>query len=137
MGFFDGINSYEDYKYVMADTSFLYVGVKYSYAEILENEEIPFKLRTITERYLLPETDPETTLESELYYMQPIGILYKTLLQLKCKVKFSRKKQNGSFETVSVKLEEFVSMSVDEKKKKQILIQELAVSKLSLMMFSV
>lgn len=137
MGFFDGMDSYEDYKYVMADTSFIYLGVKYTFGEMIETEEIPFKIRTITERYLLPETDPETTLESELYYLNAKGILYKTLLQLKCKIKFSRKKSNGKFETVSMKLEEFVSIPVEEKKKQQILIQELAISKLSMMMFSV
>lgn len=137
MGFFDGMDSYEDYKYVMADTSFIYLGVKYTFGEMIETEEIPFKIRTITERYLLPETDPETTLESELYYLNAQGILYKTLLQLKCKIKFSRKKSNGKFETVSMKLEEFVSIPVEEKKKQQILIQELAISKLSMMMFSV
>lgn len=137
MGFFDGMDSYEDYKYVMADTAFVYLGVKYTFGEMIESEEIPFKIRTITERYLLPETDPETTLESELYYLSAKGILYKTLLQLKCKVKFSKKKSNGKFETVSMKLEDFVSISIDEKKRQQILIQELAISKLSMMMFSV
>ena len=28
--------SYEDYKYVMADTAFVYVGAKYTYEELLE-----------------------------------------------------------------------------------------------------
>ena len=60
---------YEDYKYVMQDTAFLYIGGKYTYLEILENEEIPFKFRTIVERYLIPEIGGETSLESDLYHM--------------------------------------------------------------------
>ena len=39
--------SYEDYKYVMLDTAFLYLGAKYNYGEIIENEDIPFKFRAV------------------------------------------------------------------------------------------
>lgn len=133
----DTTYSYEDYKYVMADTSFLYLGVRYRFEELIEVSEIPFKFRTIVERYLLPETDLETTLESELYYMKPNGIMFKTFRQLKCKVKFSRKKADGKFETTVMKIEDFAAIPADVKQLNQILIQELAISKLALMVFSV
>jgi len=51
---------YEDYKYVMMDTAFLYLGAKYSYGEIFENDEVPFKFRTIVERYIVPEIGVES-----------------------------------------------------------------------------
>ena len=44
---------YEDYKYVMQDAGNLYIGAKYSYEELLEQEMIPFKLKTILIRYVL------------------------------------------------------------------------------------
>ena len=46
---------YEDKKYSMQDTGHLYIGVKYTFEELLEEENILFKFRLIAERYLLPE----------------------------------------------------------------------------------
>ncbi len=82
--------SYEDYKYVMVDTGNVYLGAKYTYGEILQNEDVPFKIRTIVERYILPQADAETTLESEFYYMAQDSLTYRTYRQLKVKVKCSR-----------------------------------------------
>lgn len=82
--------SYEDYKYVMADVGNVYLGAKYTYGELLQNEDVPFKIRAIVERYILPETDAETTMESDFYYMTPGSFVCKTYKQLKVKVKCSR-----------------------------------------------
>ncbi|MBQ6695326.1 MAG: hypothetical protein IJN16_01330 [Lachnospiraceae bacterium] len=138
---------YEDYKYVMLDTAFLYLGAKYSYQEIVENEEIPFKLRTIVERYIIPEMGGETTLESDLYYMQEKDFTYRTLMQLKAKVKVSRLvtkkgflglgKPKRVYETVMIPLAEFAKLSKEQKEKDGIFIQELVINKLSLMAFAV
>ena len=89
--------SYEDYKYVMLDTAFLYLGAKYNYGEIIENEDIPFKFRAIIEHYILPEMDAETTLESHFYFMDKKEFSYKTYQQLKIKVKVSRLVTKRSF----------------------------------------
>ena len=138
---------YEDYKYVMLDTAFLYLGAKYSYQEIVENEEIPFKLRTIVERYIIPEMGGETTLESDLYYMQEKDFTYRTLMQLKAKVKVSRLvtkkgflglgKPKRVYETVMIPLAVFAMLSKEQKEKDGIFIQELVINKLSLMAFAV
>ena len=52
---------YEDYKYSMQDTARLYVGAKYTFRELLDEDEISFKFRLIMERYILPEADREDT----------------------------------------------------------------------------
>ena len=57
---------YEDYKYSMQDTSRVYVGCKYTFAELLEAEEVMFKFRMIVQKYIAPEYDPEDTLETTL-----------------------------------------------------------------------
>ena len=136
---------YEDYKYVMMDTAFMYLGAKYSYGEVFENDEVPFKFRTIVERYLIPEIGVETTLESDLYYMKEKDFTYRTYRQLKTKVKFSRivtkkrllGKTERVYETVIIPLAEFANMSKEEKERDGIFIQELVINKLALMSFAV
>ena len=138
---------YEDYKYVMTDTAFLYIGSKYSYQEIWENEDIPFKFRTIVERYLIPEIGAETTLESDLYYMTEKDFTCRTYMQLKAKVKVSRLvtkkgflglgKPKRVYQTVMIPLAQFVKLTKEEKEKDGIFIQELSINKLALMAFAV
>lgn len=136
---------YEDFKYVMLDTAFLYLGAKYSYGEMLENEDIPFKFRATIERYILPEMDPETTLESHFYHMDNKEFSYKTFRQLKIKVKVSRLVEKKGFLGLGKKkrvyvselipLDKFVVMSKEEKERNGIMIQEIVVNKLAMMGF--
>ena len=70
-----------DFKYFMQDTGSLYLGAKYTYQEILEDEMVTFKFKSIVEHYLLKDTDPETTLESQFYYMTPEQFSCKTFLK--------------------------------------------------------
>ena len=138
---------YEDYKYVMLDTAYLYLGAKYSYGELMENEDIPFKLHTIFERYILPEMDAETTLESHFYFMDKKEFSFKTYQQLKIKVKVSKLvtkkpflgigKPKRVYRAEVIPLAQFVEMSKAEKERDGILIQEIVISKLALMSFVV
>lgn len=138
---------YEDYKYVMQDTAYLYLGAKYSYGEIVENEEIPFKFRTIVERYLIPEMGAETVLESDLYYMMSKDFSCRTYIQLKAKVKVSRLvlkrgflgKGSGKriYQTTMIPLADFAKMSKEEKEHDGIFVQELVLNKLALAAFTV
>lgn len=81
------VTQYEDFKYVMQDTGSIYVGAKYAYEELLEAEAVPFKLKAILTHYILKEASPQTTLESEFYYLEPGTFLYETWKQLKVRVK--------------------------------------------------
>ena len=78
---------YEDYKYSVQDTARIYVGCKYTFGEFLEEEEIQFKFRLVMQKYILPEADPEDTLESHLYYLAPDSFLVKIYRQMKARVK--------------------------------------------------
>ncbi len=136
---------YEDYKYVMMDTGYLYIGSKYSYGELMETETVPFKFLTVIERYLLPDMNPDTTIEAHLYYMKPEDFACRTFLQLKAKVKINRLtvkknllgRKEQLYKTEVIPLQEFVKMSPDEKERQGIFIQELIISKLGLMTFMV
>lgn len=134
---------YEDYKYCMQDTSKLYIGCKYTFGEMLENEEIMFKFRLIVERYLLPEIDMEDTLESHLYYLTDKSLAAKIYKQMKARIKIDiiEEKKNLFGKTKKeyvnkiVTIDELVAMSPKEKEAKGVVVQELGVSKLALLSF--
>ncbi len=139
--------SYEDYKYVMVDTGNVYLGAKYTYGELLQNEDVPFKIRAIVERYILPQSDIETTLESEFYYMTQDSFIYRTFRQLKVKLKcsrivekkklFSKGKKNRCYVTEVMGLDEFTAMAPAQKQAQGIVVQEIVVNKLAMMVFTV
>lgn len=138
------MTQYQDYKYMMQDVGTLYLGAKYTYRDLIEVEEIPFKLKMLVERHVKPTVDAETTLESHLYYMDASSFLYQIYCQLKVKVKynyittqktiFGKKKECYKLKTS--KIEEFVRIPAAEKERQGIVIQEISMSKMSLMTFS-
>lgn len=134
-----------DFKYFMQDTGNIYLGAKFSYAEILGQEMVTFKYKGIVEHYIFKDTDPETTLESQLYYMTSDQYSYKTYMQLKAKVKVSMMVQKRTlfgkpkmvYDNRVVKLDELVSMNLAKKKQSGLIVQELILSKLAIMAFSI
>ena len=82
---------YENYKYSLQDTAKVYIGAKYTFAELLEQDEVAFKFRLIVERYILAEkeVDPEDTLETHLYYLKPDSFLVKIYDRIKARVKIN------------------------------------------------
>lgn len=78
-----------DYKYFMQDTGSIYLGAKQSYAEIMQDEMVNFKYKSIVEHYIFKDTDPETTLESHFYYMTKEQFSCRTYEQLRVKLKVS------------------------------------------------
>lgn len=135
----------KDYKYFMQDTGSVYLGAKLSYTEILQDEMVNFKYKSIVEHYILKDTNPETTLESHFYYMTKEQFSYRTYEQLRAKVKVSileekkslfGKKKTG-YTTKLMPIAAFADINLAQKKAKGVVIQELALSKLALMSFSV
>ena len=138
------MTSYEAYKYTMQTISYVYIGAKFTYGELLENEDINFKFKAVVERYILPESTPDTTLESELYYLTEDSFIYKTYQQLRLSVKVNvlrdkkrlfRKPVREYTEEIW-KLKDLVKMPVEEKEKAGVVIQELIISKTALLGFA-
>lgn len=129
-----------DYKYIMQELSTLYIGAKYTYEELIAEEEVPFKVKKMINTYVKPELEGEDlSIESHFYYMDGSGFAYQTFLQLKTKVRFSilekkGKKQEASYVTKVMKLQDFIKMTPQEKEDKGVLIQEIGMSKLAMMM---
>ncbi|MCM1325389.1 MAG: hypothetical protein NC094_02065 [Bacteroidales bacterium] len=135
--------TYEDYKYSMQDVSNLYIGAKYTFGELLAQEDILFKFRLIVERYIMPEADREDTLESHLYYLDKNSFLVQIYKQLKARIKVNlieeKKTLSGGkkkeYTTKMLTAEELTGMSIEEKQKCGMVIQELKVSKLAMLSF--
>ena len=139
------VTQYEDFKYVMQDTGSIYVGAKYAYEELLEAEAVPFKLKAILTHYILKEASPQTTLESEFYYLEPGTSLYETWKQLKVRVKVQVQvekkslfgKKRMEYQEKILTLKELTEMNLARKKASGLLITEIILSKLGMMTFSV
>lgn len=137
--------SYEPYKYVMQDTGSLYIGARYSYEELLDSEVLGFKMKAIISQYLLKEASADTTLESQLYYLEKDTFIYKTLEQLKVRVKAqvleTKKslfgKEKSGYKEKVLTLKELTDMNLAKKKGAGMVITEIVISKLSLMSFTV
>lgn len=133
---------YENGKYCMQDVGTLYLGTKYTLGQLLEEEDISFKLRLLVEQYILPKADPEDTLETHLYFLEKGSFLIKIYQQLKARVRINiledKKTFRGSrkeYTTKVVTVEKLADMSPAEKEKRGVVVQELSVSKLALMTF--
>jgi len=129
-----------DFKYYMQDIERYYFGARYSYSELLNNEMVPFKYKTIITKYLKDEVDYETTLESHLYYMNTDGFDYRIYKQLRSRVRTSmykdpEKREKGFKEKVYT-IEQLVKLDKEEKEKLGIIVRELIFSKLALFGFS-
>lgn len=139
------VSGYEDFKYVMQDTGNLYLGAKYSYEELLRAEAAPFKLKAIINHYVLKEASPETTLESQFYYLDRESFLYEVFCQLKVKVKVQiQTEQKGFWGKGKIRyqerifsLKELTDMNLARKKASGVIIREIIISKLGMMTFSV
>ncbi len=137
--------SNEDFKYEMNDLTVLYYGAKYTFQDILDDPNGSFKVKKIIRSYLGKDLSPETTLESLFYYMRPGDEAYMVFEQLKTKIRLSvpvtRKKLFGGTERIYKeevwKLADLAALAPEEKQRRGILIQEIQISKLGLMTFTV
>lgn len=136
---------YQDFKYVMQDTGNIYLGAKFTYAEIMDREDVSFKIKAVAEHYILKDTAIDTSLESHFFYMKPKEFAARTYEQLKVKVKVSElktgkrteEKKKAAYMDKVYKISDFLELPEEEKRQKGIIIQEISISKLALMTFSV
>lgn len=134
-----------DFKYVLNDTSYIYIGARFSYKEMLEEEMIAFKLKTIISQYILKDVDEETTLESHFYYLTSDSFAYKTYRELKVKIKVSIPKEKRSltgrvryiYQDKVYTLKEFGELNLARKKQLGLIVREVIISKMGLMTFAV
>lgn len=136
-----------DFRYQMNDLTALYYGARCTYQELLEDKATNFKLKRIVADWILREVEPDTTLESHFYYMEPEDrsyLVYDQLrVKLRCSVPFAAKtlfglgREETRYREEIIKLEDLARLGVPEKKERGILIREVQISKLGLMTFTI
>lgn len=131
----------DDFKYFMQDLERNYFGARYSYDELLRNEMVPFKFKTIITKYIKDDVDMDVTLESHFYHMTKETYDYRVYKQLRSRIRVSQykdsnKPEKGFTEKVYT-IESLVKIAPEDKEKMGMLIRELIVSKLALFGFSV
>lgn len=139
------VTQYEDFKYILQDTGNIYLGARFSYEELLEQEAVPFKLKAILTHYILKEAAPDTTLESQFYYLTGDTFLYETFKQLKIRIKIQKQvekktlsgRKKVKYQEEILSLKELTEMNLAKKKACGMLIREIIISKLGMMTFSV
>lgn len=134
----------QDFKYAMEDLTKIQIGAKYSYDEIIGNENISYKFRSICRQVFEQEVAPETTVESHLYYLDRNSRSYEAYKKLKTQVTVlvvdgARVQEDGSpqYRQRVLKIQDLALLSPVQKEKMGMVVQEIEVSKLGLTMFVV
>ena len=133
-----------DFKYMIDDLTVLYFGAKYSYGELLEQENCSVQFKRVIRNYFLKSVPKETTIESHLYYLAEGTEDFDAFRHLKAKVRVTvpvAKRGIGGKESIAwkeqvMKVSELAAISPEEKERRGFLIRELQVSKLGLMALS-
>lgn len=137
------VHNEDDFKYVMQDIEKYYIGARYTYEELMGLSIIPFKLKTVIERYLVHDIDRTTSLESCFYYMGKEDADYRVYRQLRTRVRctmlqkpHAEDREDRYMEKVMT-VDQLARISQEDKKAKNLVIREIGISKLGLMMFQV
>ena len=132
-----------DFKYMLQDIYRLYFGVKSSYRELLENEDTYTRFKAVCRQYLIKEVDPETTLESHLYYLTPDQRAAEVYAGLGARVKLNVPsvqkglfgKEQRIYKEEIWSIEELMALSAHQKQFRGIVLSELQISKRKLREF--
>lgn len=135
----------DDFKYIIQDINTIYIGKELSYAEMLDRTDVPFKLKAIISAYFAKETDLNRKLIEHLLDVSKEEFSYRIFEQLKLTVRvFYPVKKNGFGGTTKEKwvhraysLTEFCARQREAVKAKTVLVEDIAISKLALMMISI
>lgn len=135
----------DDFKYVMQDSGNVYLGARFTFGELMEQEMVPFKIKAILTHYIFKEASPETTLESQFYYLEQGSFLYETFSQLRIRIKVNLLEEKKSlfgkkklrYVEKIYPLKQFAAMNLAQKKAGGVIVREIIISKLSMMTFNV
>ena len=130
---------YEDYKYVMQDTSHVFMGGRMSYEDMITWEEVPFKIKAIVNKYFIGKE--ESGLAETIVALEQDDFRYQILKQLKIKIKagtYQMKKslfgkEEEKYVSKLYTLDEFMELTQSDNR---LVTEEFIFSKLALMAFS-
>lgn len=128
-----------DFKYVMQDTSHVYMGGRMTYEDMMTWDEVPFKIKAIVNKYFTGKE--ENCLAETIAVLEQEDFRYQILKQLKIKIKAGTYQSAKSlFGKEKIKyvskvyvLDEYMQLTTTEK---ELVTEEFIFSKLALMAFS-
>ncbi len=129
----------KDFKYVMQDTSQIFMGGRMTYEDMMTWSDVPFKIKAIVNKYFIGKE--ENSLKETLTVLTQEDFRYQILKQLKIKVKagiYQNKKSLFNKDTVkyvskTYHLDEYIRLVQSES---EVVTEEFIFSKLALMAFS-
>ena len=130
-----------DFKYVMQDTSHYYLGGRMSFQEMIEWEDVPFKIKGIINRSILPKTDSGKTFADYFAEIETSSFDYQMIKQLHIKVKagYYKEKTNRKGEVNRKYVSKIYSFDDDRQLSENqngVITEEIIFSKLALLAFS-
>lgn len=134
-----------DYKYVIQDFSNYYIGARFSYKELAENDNTPGRFKDALYRVFYKETDQNMTIGEHLLQLNDSSMCYLAFSQLRIRIKVTAliqkadKKGNlkETYETKDYSLDDFLKEKENWEDPQQYLIQEISFKKRHLMMMHV
>lgn len=133
----------QDFKYVLQDMTNLYFGAKLTYQELMDSDQVPFKLKTIFAHYMLKEVAPDTKIEDHIFYLKDTDLSYMIYKQLKARFRLNVWKtpedgvKEAGYKSKEYRIWEIVGNRELIEKKDIILVEELHITKLALLSVSV
>ena len=128
------------FKYVLQDVSKVYIGAKFTYQEMMEEEAVPFKLKAILSHYILKEVAGDTTPENHIFFIRDTDISCLVYRQLKAKFKldFPVRTPRGTWQYKSGyhTIDEILEKEDWRAKRDEIIVEEMVVTKMHIMMMS-
>ncbi|MGN1170689.1 MAG: hypothetical protein ACI4SZ_03450 [Lachnospiraceae bacterium] len=128
----------QDFKYVMQDVSRVYIGAKFTYQEMLDRDDIPFKFKAILSHYMLKEVSADTTPENHVFYLSGDSLSYMVYRQLGVQFKMNVwQPEKGHYKSLSFTVSELYDRPEVLAQKDTIVVEELMIPKVKIMMFTV
>lgn len=138
----NNIYNENDFKYVIQDISSTQIGARFTYEDILMNERVPYKFQSIINIYILREMKhsiefPEKVeIGKHLLEIEAGNLIYDTYKRLKLKVGFCVPDNKGAYKNKKLSFADFI-IFIEKNGKENIYIQEITISNLALMTFTV
>lgn len=128
-----------DFKYVMQDTSHVFMGGRMTYEDMMTWDDTPFKIKAIINKYFTGKD--ENSLAETIRVLKQEDFRYQILKQLKIKIKagtyITKKNMFGKAQEKYVSklytLDEYMECACVGK---EIIVEEFVISKLAMMAFS-
>ena len=133
----------DSFKYLLQDITNIYLGARYTYKELVEDEEhVPFKLQQVIYHYFLQEVDENTTPENHLFFLTRDSKSYEAYRKMKAVFRMSVYENGGKgrfgiikkpgYVTKEYPLDEVVDSVELHQKMDTIIVEEVRISKMGL-----